>query len=265
MAISRRLRYEILRRDNHTCRYCGGSAPDVKLTVDHVVPLALGGGDDPTNLATACQACNAGKSSSAPDAPLVDDVRQDALRWGRAIELAAETRRAKRSERGDYVRKFDHAWRHSDLFVEKLFDYWRTLAERSEPLRLDLSGLFVVAKEPPISAARDEAVEVAAGITELMDLRVPLIVEVIAANSYRSRFRQRTYSAPRPEGWEASVWRFYEAGLPIEDLIDCIKIAQRNDRLSADSQFKYMAGCAWRMVTEMQQTAEEILAAGETI
>ena len=41
MALSKRLRYEILRRDNHTCRYCGASAPDVTLTVDHVVPCLL--------------------------------------------------------------------------------------------------------------------------------------------------------------------------------------------------------------------------------
>lgn len=58
MAVSKRLRYEILRRDNHTCRYCGATAPDVKLTVDHVVPVALGGSDVPTNLVAACDACN---------------------------------------------------------------------------------------------------------------------------------------------------------------------------------------------------------------
>ncbi|AWN05089.1 HNH endonuclease [Gordonia phage Easley] len=40
MAVSKRLRYEILRRDNHTCRYCGATAPDVPLTVDHVVPVS---------------------------------------------------------------------------------------------------------------------------------------------------------------------------------------------------------------------------------
>lgn len=33
MAVSKRLRYEILRRDDHACRYCGDRAPDVKLTV----------------------------------------------------------------------------------------------------------------------------------------------------------------------------------------------------------------------------------------
>lgn len=90
MAVSKRLRYEILRRDNHTCRYCGASAPDVKLTVDHVLPVALGGGDAPTNLVTACRDCNAGKSSSNPDQPLVDDVSADALRWAKARALASE-------------------------------------------------------------------------------------------------------------------------------------------------------------------------------
>ena len=55
MAVSKRTRFEVLRRDNHTCRYCGQSAPDVKLTVDHVLPVALGGHDDPTNLVAACK------------------------------------------------------------------------------------------------------------------------------------------------------------------------------------------------------------------
>lgn len=54
MAVSKRTRYEVLRRDNHTCRYCGGSAPDVRLTVDHVLPVTLGGSDDPSNLVAAC-------------------------------------------------------------------------------------------------------------------------------------------------------------------------------------------------------------------
>lgn len=57
MAVSKRTRFEVLRRDNHTCRYCGQAAPDVKLTVDHVTPVALGGTDDPANLVTACAEC----------------------------------------------------------------------------------------------------------------------------------------------------------------------------------------------------------------
>lgn len=76
MALTKRTRFEILRRDNHTCRYCGASAPDATLTVDHVTPVALGGTDDPSNLVTACRDCNA-------------DVAQDAIRWAAAIRLAA--------------------------------------------------------------------------------------------------------------------------------------------------------------------------------
>jgi 5-methylcytosine-specific restriction endonuclease McrA len=55
MAVSKRLRYEILRRDNYACRYCGATAPDVKLNVDHVIPQSLGGSDKPDNLVTSCR------------------------------------------------------------------------------------------------------------------------------------------------------------------------------------------------------------------
>ena len=58
MAITKRTRYEVLKRDNHACRYCGAVAPDVKLQVDHVIPVALGGTDNPDNLVAACVACN---------------------------------------------------------------------------------------------------------------------------------------------------------------------------------------------------------------
>ena len=90
MAISKRLRYEILRRDNHACRYCGRAAPDVKLHIDHVVPQVLGGSDDPSNLVTSCAECNAGKTSSAPDQHVVADVSGSAAKWSAAMAQAAE-------------------------------------------------------------------------------------------------------------------------------------------------------------------------------
>ncbi|PBA43543.1 hypothetical protein CKJ63_03530 [Mycobacterium avium] len=90
MTVSKRLRFEILRRDNHACRYCGASAPDAKLTVDHVIPEALGGSDDPTNLVAACADCNTGKSSVPADAALVADVASDAMRWAAAMRQAAD-------------------------------------------------------------------------------------------------------------------------------------------------------------------------------
>lgn len=110
MAVSKRLRYEILRRDNHACRYCGGHAPDVVLTVDHVVPVALGGTDDPTNLVAACKDCNAGKSASNPDAPLVDQVRDDMLRWRHAMLVSAEMTMAEREQRNSFREWFRECW-----------------------------------------------------------------------------------------------------------------------------------------------------------
>ncbi|SLC65388.1 HNH endonuclease, putative [Mycobacteroides abscessus subsp. massiliense] len=99
MAVTKRLRYEVLRRDNYSCRYCGRSAPEVKLTVDHVVPVALGGSDEPSNLVAACA-----------DAPLVDDVASDALRWSRAIALAAEHAAEQRKESEELYARFEKHW-----------------------------------------------------------------------------------------------------------------------------------------------------------
>lgn len=110
MAVSKRLRFEVLRRDNHTCRYCGASAPDVKLTVDHVVPETLGGSDEPSNLVTACWPCNSGKSSIAPDAVVVEDVKQDAIRWKRAMEMARLGDLTERAERDERRAAFTKAW-----------------------------------------------------------------------------------------------------------------------------------------------------------
>lgn len=55
------LRFQILERDQFTCRYCGQCAPNVMLEVDHVIPVCEGGDDDPSNLITSCTACNRGK------------------------------------------------------------------------------------------------------------------------------------------------------------------------------------------------------------
>lgn len=127
MAVSKRLRYEVLRRDNHTCRYCGATAPDVKLTVDHVTPQALGGSDDPSNLVTACEPCNNGKTSVPADAPIVADVQQDALRWATAMEQAAALAHAKYEVRLDYRNVFREAW-----------EEWTSGPERAQkPVPLD--------------------------------------------------------------------------------------------------------------------------------
>lgn len=61
--ISKRLRFEVFKRDRFTCQYCGKQSPDVVLHVDHIKPVSLGGKNTITNLITACQDCNLGKSN----------------------------------------------------------------------------------------------------------------------------------------------------------------------------------------------------------
>jgi hypothetical protein len=110
MAVSKRLRYEILRRDSHTCRYCGASAPDVPLRVDHVTPVALGGSDKPENLATSCEPCNSGKSSATVDSAVVADVDATALRWADAMKQAAENLRQQETPKDEYRDAFLAEW-----------------------------------------------------------------------------------------------------------------------------------------------------------
>jgi hypothetical protein len=143
VSISRRLRFETLRRDDHACRYCGRRAPDVELTVDHVTPVALGGTDDPTNLVAACAECNSGKSSIRPGEAVVDDVFQDALRWRDAMKRAA----SEMDEQEGEIRRV----------ADRVYDRWLEVQPPKWNGALD---------EPPVNYADSVAQWLAAGLTE---------------------------------------------------------------------------------------------------
>jgi len=57
------IRFDIFRRDNFTCQYCGRKSPDVILELDHIFPRSLGGKDSFDNYKTSCFECNRGKSN----------------------------------------------------------------------------------------------------------------------------------------------------------------------------------------------------------
>ena len=57
------LRLGIFRRDKWTCTYCGHRGTSTTLEVDHKLPIARGGTDDPANLVTACWSCNRAKGT----------------------------------------------------------------------------------------------------------------------------------------------------------------------------------------------------------
>lgn len=62
VAISKRVRFEVFKRDSFACQYCGRKSPDVVLHVDHINPVKRGGKNDMMNLVTSCIDCNLGKS-----------------------------------------------------------------------------------------------------------------------------------------------------------------------------------------------------------
>lgn len=127
MAISKRIRYEVMKRDSHTCRYCRST--ENPLTIDHVIPIALGGSDKPDNLVAACRDCNAGKSSTHPDDDLIEQVSDDAIRWAEARKQAIEMHMIERRAQKKYVHEF---WQHWDDvgWAENLPNDWEGSVSR---------------------------------------------------------------------------------------------------------------------------------------
>lgn len=63
MAISKKARFEVFKRDGFVCQYCGVTPPKAILETDHIQPRSRGGGDEMDNLITACFDCNRGKGA----------------------------------------------------------------------------------------------------------------------------------------------------------------------------------------------------------
>lgn len=116
--LSVRTRFEIFKRDDFTCRYCGRTSPEVVLQVDHIVPRAAGGSDDPLNLATSCWECNSGKS----DVPL-GRVMTGEDPYDKAIELMERERQVREYNRvleAERERREDETWRLVGYWNEEL-------------------------------------------------------------------------------------------------------------------------------------------------
>lgn len=63
MSLTKKIRFEVFKRDGFKCQYCGKFPPDVILEVDHINPVSKGGTDDMNNLVTSCFDCNRGKKN----------------------------------------------------------------------------------------------------------------------------------------------------------------------------------------------------------
>lgn len=82
---SKRMRFEVFKRDGFTCQYCGATAQDAKLVCDHIDPVANGGLTELDNLITACEPCNQGKSDK-----LLSDVPRSMAERAAEVEEREE-------------------------------------------------------------------------------------------------------------------------------------------------------------------------------
>jgi hypothetical protein len=91
MTVSRKIRFEVFKRDNFTCQYCGRKTPEVILEIDHVIPLSKGGVNDSDNLITSCFECNRGKGESLLDTILKDkDIHDETVLLAEREQQLAE-------------------------------------------------------------------------------------------------------------------------------------------------------------------------------
>ena len=104
--VTSRLRYEVMARDKNTCQYCGRTAPDVKLEIDHLVPSALGGSITMDNLITACEDCNQGKTSTVAPEHIMERARSRTREYENSKHIIQQLE----AEQDEYLRHFRTIW-----------------------------------------------------------------------------------------------------------------------------------------------------------
>jgi 5-methylcytosine-specific restriction endonuclease McrA len=72
-------RRNLFARDRNTCQYCGRHFPTSELSIDHVLPRSLGGGDSWENLVCACIKCNARKGGRTPEQARMKLIRRPVM------------------------------------------------------------------------------------------------------------------------------------------------------------------------------------------
>jgi HNH endonuclease len=119
VGISKKLRFDVFKRDGFKCQYCGVTpSGETILEVDHIRPVAEGGGNEIDNLVTSCYDCNRGKGSGLlSNVPQSLEEKAEQVREQEAqIRAYYEILEAKKS------RKDEEVWSIADIFMERFSD-----------------------------------------------------------------------------------------------------------------------------------------------
>lgn len=120
--ISKRTRFEVFKRDNFTCFYCGRHVPDVILELDHIMPISRGGTNEIDNLVTSCADCNRGKGG----VPLSELASK-----GKYLGAKAELLQEQLEQMKAYNEALEEIKAYEDSCISKFINKWWTY--RKEP------------------------------------------------------------------------------------------------------------------------------------
>jgi len=122
-SISKKLRFEIFKRDQFTCQYCGKNPPNAVLEIDHIEPVSKGGTNDEDNLLTSCFDCNRGKSDTE-----LGDVK--AVPIARKIERQREIQE-QLSEYNDFLLEVRE---YENQLIDEIGQYWYNKTAKPEDI-----------------------------------------------------------------------------------------------------------------------------------
>lgn len=125
--ISKKIRFNVFKRDRFTCQYCGNKPPNIVLEIDHVIPVSKNGDNSELNLLTSCFDCNRGKSNrSLKDIP--ESIENNLKREVEASNQLKELNKFLTKKK-----------RESDKIIKELLIYWFDNFNDSNKLLQNLS------------------------------------------------------------------------------------------------------------------------------
>lgn len=113
-AISKKLRFDVFKRDGFICQYCGSVPPKVILHVDHIHPVSKGGNNEIDNLVTSCSVCNLGKGART-----LENIPESlSSKASRIKEAEAQIKGYNKIVREKMDREESDAWDVADIYLE---------------------------------------------------------------------------------------------------------------------------------------------------
>lgn len=114
--LSKKARFQVFKRDEFKCCYCGRCPPNIVLEVDHIIAVANGGTNQVDNLITSCFDCNRGKGAERLEAvpqSLSDKIaiQQEKMEQIKALDRLLKQQKKRESAQVDEIeRVFKMTW-----------------------------------------------------------------------------------------------------------------------------------------------------------